>query len=91
MPFQESHNFVEALDVKNNDHRNRSFMKATFFDPALELLNISQILQENTCDGLKTCSFIKNRLHHWSFPVKFAKYLRTSILKNICERLLRNL
>ena len=26
-------------------------------------------------------------VQHWCFPVKFAKFLRTSILKNICERL----
>ena len=29
-----------------------------------------------------------NRLQHWCFPVKFAKILRTLILKNICERML---
>ena len=28
------------------------------------------------------------RLQNRCFPVKFAKFLRTSILKNICERLL---
>ena len=34
------------------------------------------------------CNFIKKRLQRWCFPVKFAEFLRTSILKNICERLL---
>ena len=34
------------------------------------------------------CNFIKKRLQHWHFPVKFAKFLKTSILKNIWERLL---
>ena len=34
------------------------------------------------------CIFIKKRLQHWCFPVNFAKFLRTCILKNICERLL---
>ena len=38
--------------------------------------------------GLKACNFIKKRLQHWYFPIKFPKFLRTSILKNICERLL---
>ena len=33
-------------------------------------------------------NFIKKRLQHRSFPVKFAKFLRTPILKSICERLL---
>ena len=44
----------------------------------------SPILKENTCVGV----FIKKRLQHRCFPVKIAKFLRTSILKNICDRLL---
>ena len=32
--------------------------------------------------------FLWNRHQHRCFPVKFAKVLRTPILKNICERLL---
>ena len=36
-------------------------------------------------------SSIKKRLQHRCFPVKFAKFLRTPILKRICERLLLNL
>ena len=31
------------------------------------------------------CSFIKKRLQLKCFPVKFAKFLRTPNLKNICE------
>ena len=38
--------------------------------------------------GLKACNFIKKRLRHRCFPVKFLKFLRTSILKNIYEQLL---
>ena len=38
---------------------------------------------------LQACNFIKKRLQYWCFPVKFAKCLRTSVLKSICsERLL---
>ena len=37
---------------------------------------------------LQACSFIKKRLQHRRFPVNFAKFLRTSILKNICVLLL---
>ena len=37
---------------------------------------------------LQACNFIKKRFQHWCFPVKFSKFLRTSILKNICERLI---
>ena len=38
--------------------------------------------------SLQPCSYIKKRLQHWCFPVKFAKFLRTSTVKNIFERLL---
>ena len=34
------------------------------------------------------CNFIKKRLQNRCFPVKFAKFLRTSFLRDICERLL---
>ena len=36
----------------------------------------------------QTCNFIKKRLHHRYFPVRFAQSLRTPVLKNICSRLL---
>ena len=42
----------------------------------------------NKVTGVKACNFIKKRLQHRCFPVKFAKFLRTPILKNFCERLL---
>ena len=36
----------------------------------------------------EVCIFIKLRLQHrCCFPVKFVKFLKTPILKNICERL----
>ena len=38
--------------------------------------------------GLKVCNFIKMRLQHKCFSVKYAKFLRTLIVKIICERLL---
>ena len=34
------------------------------------------------------CNFIKKKLQPRGFPVKFAKFLRTNILKNIYEQLL---
>ena len=40
----------------------------------------------NKVAGLQACSFIKKRLQQRCFPVKLAKFLRTTILKNICER-----
>ena len=42
----------------------------------------------NKVAGLQTCNFIKERLQRRCFPVKFVKFLRTPILKNIWERLL---
>ena len=60
------------------------------------LLKMSQISQENTCDGVsfeqsyKSSGlelYFKKRLQHRYFLVKFTKLLRTHTLKNICERL----
>ena len=42
----------------------------------------------NKFAGLQACNFIKKRLQCKCFPVKFVKFWRISILKNICERLL---
>ena len=46
-------------------------------------LKILQFSQEITWVGV---SFIKKRLQHRCFSVKFKKFLRIPILKNICER-----
>ena len=37
---------------------------------------------------MQACNFMKKRLQHSGFAVKFGKFLRAFILKNICERLL---
>ena len=42
----------------------------------------------NKVAGLEPASFFKKDFKHNCFPVKFAKLLRTPILKNICKRLL---
>ena len=39
---------------------------------------------------VKACNFIKKRLQRSCFPMNIPKFLRTSILKNISERLLLN-
>ena len=44
----------------------------------------------NKARGLQVCNFIKKRLQQRVFLVNIAKFLRTTILKNICERLLLN-
>ena len=38
--------------------------------------------------ALQACNFIKKRLQHNCFAVNIGKFLRTSNLKSICERLL---
>ena len=38
--------------------------------------------------GLRACDVVKNKLRHGCFPVRFAKFFRIPILKNICRRLL---
>ena len=48
-------------------------------------LCLSLFLNKNA--GLLYWNFIKKQLQHRSFPVNIAKILRTSILRNICERL----
>ena len=42
----------------------------------------------NKVAGLQDWNFIKKRLQHKCFPVKFAKFLRAPILKNIHKWLL---
>ena len=42
----------------------------------------------NKVTSLQACNIIKNRLQLKCFSVNFAKFFRTSILKNIWERLL---
>ena len=37
--------------------------------------------------GHQSCKFIKKRLQHRFFLVNMGKFIKTSILKNICERL----
>ena len=36
----------------------------------------------------QVCNFTKIRLQHSFFPVKFVKFLRTSILKNVSQQML---
>ena len=42
----------------------------------------------NKVADLKSCNFIKKRLQHRCFLVKFLKFLRIPLFKNICEQLL---
>ena len=52
--------------------------------------NVSMVEDRfNEVSGLKTRNFIKKRFQNKCFPVNISKFLRTPILKNICEPLLR--
>ena len=42
----------------------------------------------NKVVGLEACNFIEKRLQLRCFPLNIAKFLKTPIMKNICERLL---
>ena len=44
---------------------------------------LSELLLKNLC-----WRFMKKRLQHWLFSVKFAKFLRAAILQNTCRPLL---
>ena len=44
----------------------------------------------NQVVGLQVCNFIKKRFQHGCFSLNIAKFLKTHILKKICERLLLN-
>ena len=73
----------------NQEGFRRFFIKKPF-------LKISKYSPENTCvrvsfnkvAGLQPCNFIKERLQRKCFPVNFAKFLKTPILKDISEWLL---
>ena len=59
--------------------QNRGFLKIRKFyrnTPVLESLF-------NKAAGLKTCNFLKKRLQHRCFSVKFAEYLRRPNIQNI--------
>ena len=79
----------DLLGLIRSSHR-RCSVKTGF------LKNIANFTGKHLCwsfflsnvEGLQACNFIKKILQHWCFPMKFAKFLRTPILKNICERLL---
>ena len=76
-------NEKDLLDLFRSSHERCSIRKGV-------LKNFANFTGKHLCWSLlQTCNFIKKRLQHWCFPVKLAKFLRTSILKKICERLLQ--
>ena len=53
------------------------------------LKNFANFTEKYLCWSLslRPATLLKKRLQHRCFPMKFAKILRTPVLKNICERL----
>ena len=47
--------------------------------------------QANTCFRAQPAALLKKRLRHWCFPVNFAKFLRTPLLKENFRLLLLSL
>ena len=75
-------NHRDLLGLFRSSHQRCSVKKGV-------LKKFTYFTGKHLCWSLFLIKFIKKRLlPHWCFPVKFAKFLRTSILKNICERLL---
>ena len=73
----EKMSFFKSAKMQRDRNSQRCFTKKLF-------LKISQYVRENTCVGLE--AFIGKRLQHMRFPVNIVKFLRTPILKNICEQ-----
>ena len=98
-PSRSSHRSCSAKRSVLKNFANSPVLESLFTEVATRgvlqkkvFLKILQISQENTCVRvfLIKCvkNFVKKRLQHRCFPVKFAEFLRTLILKNMCERIL---
>ena len=84
------HKLKKCLNSRSNHQRCSIEQKRLF-------LKILQYSQENTCwfpvlidlqASRPATSFKKKRLQHRCFPMNIAKFLRTLILKKICEQML---
>ena len=74
---------ISLFSLIGSSHRRCSIKRA--------VLKFAIFTHGNTCVGVsetEACNFIKKRLQHRFFPVNITKFLRTPILKNMCERLL---
>ena len=86
--FRYTINHRDLLGLFRSSHRRYPVEKM--------LLKISQIYRKTpvleslftNVAGLRPATLLKKILQHWCFPMKFVRFLGTSILKNICERLL---
>ena len=84
---KEFYNHIKVLEKYNEQ---RVLYKKTFLNnfAIFTEKNLFWCLFFNKNAGLQVCNFIENRLQHRCFLVNIAKFLRTHVLKNICEQLL---
>ena len=77
------------LVVNRSSPRRCSMKKAVLKNFATLTENyLCRSLFFNKVEALRPITLLKKRLHHRYFPVNITKFLRTPILKNICEKLL---
>ena len=83
-----SSNFVSMVQVEKQPPD--VFCKNRYSEKIRKFHRKTPVLESlfNKVAGLRVCNFIKTRLQHSFFPVKFSNFLRTPTLKNIWERLL---
>ena len=79
---------MKCISISRSSHQGCSVKKVflKISQMSLEKFLYWSLFDKVPC--LQACSFILKRLQHRYFPVKFAKFLRTPIWRNICERLL---
>ena len=63
--------------------KSRSSRSQIFF--RIDVLNISQISQENTCES-QAWNYIRKSLQHRCFLVKFSNFLRSNRLEMFCKK-----
>ena len=80
--------FHAVYDICRSSHRRCSVRKSVLRNFAkFTGKRLFQSLFFNKVAGLKPVTLLKNRPWHRCFPVKFAKFLRTLILRNTSRRL----
>ena len=75
--------------IKNSKRHNEQVFNKTAVLKNFAIFTEKQLcwnLFLNKNAGLQSWNFIKRRLQHRFFPVNIAKFLRTPVLENICER-----
>ena len=66
------------LEIKITNYRSS---RSQMFLKIGVLKNFANFTEKHPCRSLRACNFIKKRLQHICFPVKFAKCLRTTFYR----------